>query len=52
VILTLRGIGKRYGAVEALRDTDLDVAPGDVLGICGEQRRRQVDADPHHISAQ
>jgi simple sugar transport system ATP-binding protein len=36
VILTLRGIGKRYGAVEALRDTDLDVAPGDVLGICGD----------------
>jgi len=36
VTLTLRGIGKRYGAVEALRDTDLDVAPGDVLGICGD----------------
>jgi simple sugar transport system ATP-binding protein len=36
VILTLRGIGKRYGAVEALRDTDLDVALGDVLGICGD----------------
>ena len=36
MILTLRGIGKRYGAVEALRDTDLDVAPGDVLGICGD----------------
>jgi ABC-type sugar transport system ATPase subunit len=36
VILRLRGIGKRYGAVEALRDADLDVAPGDVLGICGD----------------
>src|SRR5678816_1665299 len=36
VILRLRGIGKRYGAVEALRDADLDIAPGDVLGICGD----------------
>jgi ABC-type sugar transport system ATPase subunit len=36
VILSLRGIGKRYGAVEALRDADLDVAQGDVLGICGD----------------
>jgi ABC-type sugar transport system ATPase subunit len=36
VILALRGIGKRYGAVEALRDADLDVGEGDVLGICGD----------------
>jgi ABC-type sugar transport system ATPase subunit len=36
VILSLRGIGKRYGAVEALKDADLDVAQGDVLGICGD----------------
>jgi ABC-type sugar transport system ATPase subunit len=36
VILSLRGIGKRYGAVEALKDANLDVAQGDVLGICGD----------------
>jgi simple sugar transport system ATP-binding protein len=36
VILSLRGIGKRYGAVEALSGCDLDVAAGDVLGICGD----------------
>jgi simple sugar transport system ATP-binding protein len=36
VILTLRGVGKRYGAVEALAGADLDVAQGDVLGICGD----------------
>jgi len=35
-LLSLRGIGKRYGAVEALAGVDLDVAPGDVLGICGD----------------
>jgi ribose transport system ATP-binding protein len=36
MLLALRGIGKRYGAVEALADADLDVAAGDVLGICGD----------------
>jgi len=36
MLLSLRRIGKRYGAVEALRDVDLDVAEGDVLGICGD----------------
>ena len=35
-VLSLRGIGKRYGAVEALTGADLDVAQGDVLGICGD----------------
>jgi simple sugar transport system ATP-binding protein len=35
-LLSLRGVGKRYGAVEALSGADLDVAPGDVLGICGD----------------
>jgi ABC-type sugar transport system ATPase subunit len=36
MLLSLRGVGKRYGAVEALSGADLDVAPGDVLGICGD----------------
>jgi simple sugar transport system ATP-binding protein len=36
VILTLRGIARRYGPVEALAGADLDVAAGDVLGICGD----------------
>ena len=35
-LLALRGIGKRYGAVEALAGADLEVAAGDVLGICGD----------------
>lgn len=34
--MALRGIGKRYGAVTALRGFDLDVMPGDVLAICGD----------------
>jgi simple sugar transport system ATP-binding protein len=35
-LLSLRGVSKHYGAVEALSGADLDVAAGDVLGICGD----------------
>lgn len=35
-LLSLRGIGKAYGAVLAVRDVDLDVYPGEILAICGD----------------
>ena len=35
-LLRLVGIGKRYGAVEALRAVDLDIAAGEVVAICGD----------------
>ena len=35
-LLTLRGIGKRFGAVEALKGVDLDVHPGDVVALLGD----------------
>lgn len=35
-ILSLRGIGKRYGLVEALRPLDLDVPPGQIVALIGE----------------
>ncbi|MEO8752519.1 MAG: ATP-binding cassette domain-containing protein [Casimicrobiaceae bacterium] len=35
-LLRLSGIGKRYGAVEALRDVDLDVMAGEVVALCGD----------------
>ena len=35
-VFSLKGIGKDYGAVRALRDVDLDVFAGDVLAICGD----------------
>lgn len=35
-ILSLRGIGKSYGAVNAVSDVDLDVMQGEVLAICGD----------------
>ena len=33
--VSARGLGKRYGELWALRDLDLDVAPGTVLGLLG-----------------
>jgi ABC-type sugar transport system ATPase subunit len=35
-ILSLRGIGKSYGPVVAVRGVDLDVFRGEVLAICGD----------------
>lgn len=35
-LLRLEGVSKRYGAVQALQDVDLDVDEGDVLAICGD----------------
>ena len=35
-LLSLRGIGKSYGAVVAVRDVDLDIRRGEVLAICGD----------------
>ncbi|MBL8096811.1 MAG: ATP-binding cassette domain-containing protein [Anaerolineales bacterium] len=35
-LLSARGLQRRYGAIVALKDVDLDVYPGEVLGIVGE----------------
>ncbi len=35
-VLALHGIGKRFGAVSALTDIDLDVAAGEVVAIVGD----------------
>ena len=34
--MSLRGITKRYGGVEALHGVDLDLAEGEVLAVCGD----------------
>lgn len=34
--LRLRGICKRFGGVQALADVDLDIRPGEVLGLLGD----------------
>ncbi|MGH6915535.1 MAG: ATP-binding cassette domain-containing protein, partial [Geminicoccales bacterium] len=35
-LLELRGIAKHYGAIEALRGVDIDLEPGEVLGLMGD----------------
>lgn len=35
-LLSLRGIGKSYGPVVAVRDVDLDIYTGEVVAICGD----------------
>lgn len=35
-LLSLRGIGKDYGAVTAVRAVDLDVFAGEVVALCGD----------------
>ncbi|MFP6558963.1 ATP-binding cassette domain-containing protein [Paraburkholderia sp. B3] len=34
--LQMRGVGKRFGGVEALRNVDLDIRAGEVLGLLGD----------------
>jgi len=35
-LLTLRGMSKSFGAVEAMKEVDLDVRPGEVMGLLGD----------------
>ena len=35
-LLSLRGVGKRYGAVEAVRDVDLAIEAGEIVALCGD----------------
>ncbi len=35
-ILELRGISKRFGAVQALTDVDFEVYPGEVVALVGD----------------
>ena len=35
-VLSLRGISKSFGAVQALTDVDLDIFPGEVVAIVGD----------------
>jgi ribose transport system ATP-binding protein len=34
--ISARGVGKSYGGVSVLRDVNLDVRPGEILGLVGE----------------
>ena len=46
--LRLRGVGRRFGGLHAVRDVDLDVAHGERRAILGPERRREDDAVQRH----
>ncbi len=35
-VLSMRGVSKRFGAVQALKDIDFDVSPGEVVALVGD----------------
>ncbi|WP_062522705.1 ATP-binding cassette domain-containing protein [Demequina silvatica] len=35
-VLSIRGVGKRFGAVTALRDVNLEVRPGEIVALVGD----------------
>ena len=47
--LRLRGVGRRFGGLHAVRDVDLDVAPRRAPGDPRAERRRQDDALQRHL---
>ena len=46
-LVQARGLRKSFGAFEAVRGIDVDVAPGEVFGFLGPERRRQVVHHAH-----
>ena len=34
-LLAVRGLGKRFGGLQAVRDVDFDVAPGEIVALIG-----------------
>ena len=45
--LAVSEIRKSFGGVQALKGVSLDLRAGEVTGLVGALRRRQVDDDPH-----
>jgi simple sugar transport system ATP-binding protein len=35
-VLKLTGVGKQFGAIRALHDVDMQVSPGEVVGLMGD----------------
>lgn len=46
-----RGVSKSYGTLRAVDDISIQVAPGEVYGVLGAQRRRQDDVPADALRA-
>ena len=49
--LAVHDLRKRYGATEALKGVDLTVGEGELVGLLGPERRRQVDVREDRLRA-
>ena len=47
-LLSLRGVNKSFGAVDVLRGVDLDVRPGKVTALVGDNGAGQEHPDQGH----
>ena len=50
-VLRVENVAKRFGPVTALRDVNLHLRKGEVLGLLGDNGAGQVDADQDHLAA-
>ena len=48
-VLAVAGLRKSYRGQEALAGVDLEVGAGELVGLLGPERRRQVDADEDRL---
>jgi ABC-type branched-subunit amino acid transport system ATPase component len=42
-VLDVRGVRKEFGGLVAVNDVSFEVRAGEILGLIGPERRRQVD---------
>ena len=47
--IEVRTVTRRFGAFVAVNDLTFDVRQGEIFGFLGQQRRRQIDDDPHAV---
>lgn len=50
-MIEFKHLSKRFssasGMIDALQDVNLSIADGDIFGVIGIQRRREIDAPAH-----
>ena len=47
-LIQIRGLTKSYSQTTALKNVDLDLVPGQIIGLLGPNGSREDDADQDH----
>ena len=50
-IVSVKGVSKSYGEVQALKDVCFEVKPGEIFGLIGRCRKDYSFPHSHHIGA-